>query len=118
MGLSVGWLMLLGGSFGTFRVLRAKTFSWANDVDINVSDEERQNEQAMTKGKRLALVVVCLVVALAGALLIQRSGTWNPLRNKPSGGDDNVVVGHLLNTTMQKIQSPPNLAHSLGELGM
>jgi hypothetical protein len=78
MGLPLGWLLLLGGVLGAGRVLRAKTFSWANDVDGNVTEEDRKREAPMTPFKRWVLVAICLLLVIVGAVLIQRQHNWNP----------------------------------------
>jgi hypothetical protein len=81
MGLSLGWLLLLGGALGSVRVLRAKTFSWANEVDTVVTEEDRQREAPMTPFKRWVLVAICFLLAIVGAVLIQRQHNWNPLQS-------------------------------------
>ncbi len=75
MGLSLGWLLLLGGILGAFRVARAKTFSWANEVDTVVSEEDRKPERPMTPLKRGVLVTICLLLAVVGSVLIHRQHT-------------------------------------------
>jgi hypothetical protein len=84
MGFSLGWLLLLGGVLGAVRVLRAKTFSWANEVDTVVTEEDRRREPLMTPTQRSVLVAICLVLAVAGAILIQRQHDWNPLQSHRS----------------------------------
>ncbi len=79
MGLSLGWLLLLGGVLGAVRVIRAKTFSWANEVDTVVTEEDRKREAPMTSIRRWVLVTICLLLAVLGAVLIQRGHDWNPL---------------------------------------
>lgn len=93
MGLSAGWLLLLGGCLGAVRTSTAKTFSWANDVDIHIANEER--EHPMTRGKRSVLVILCLTAAIIGAVMIQRRHEWNPFKPTTTLQDDNVVVGRF-----------------------
>jgi hypothetical protein len=64
---------LSGGVLGAVRVLRAKTFSWANEVDTVVTEEDRKRETPMTPFQRGALVTICLALAIAGAILITGS---------------------------------------------
>lgn len=84
MGLSLGWLLLLGGVLGAVRVLLAKTFSWANEVDTVVTEEDRKREAPMTPLRRWVLVTICLLLAIVGAVLIQRRHNWNPLQSSRS----------------------------------
>lgn len=81
MGLSLGWLLLIGGILGGIRALRAKTFSWANDVDTVVTEEDRKQETPMTPFRRWVLVAICLLLSIAGAVLIQRKHNWNPMHH-------------------------------------
>jgi hypothetical protein len=69
MGLSLGWLLLLGGILGGARVLFAKTFSWQNTVD-GVAEEERKNEVPMTPVRRSILMAICTTAALVGVFLL------------------------------------------------
>lgn len=91
MGLSVGWLLLLGGALGVVRVLRAKTFSWANEVDTVVTEEDRKRETAITPIRRWILVAICLLLAIVGAILIQRQHNWNPFVSCPLCNDGGAV---------------------------
>jgi hypothetical protein len=95
MGLSLGWLLFLGGALGTVRVLRAKTFSWANEVDTVVTEEDRKREVPMTPVKRWVLVTICLLLAIIGAVLIQRQHNWNPFAPCPSCKNDGGAVSSL-----------------------
>ena len=72
MGLSIGWLLLLGGLLGTIRVLRAKTFSWINEVDTVVTEKDPSQMTAMTSSRRWVLVTVCLFAAVVGLVLAYR----------------------------------------------
>jgi len=72
MGLSIGWLLLLGGLLGAIRVLRAKTFSWVNEVDTVVTEKDQSQMMPMTSSKRWALVTVCLLSAVVGLVLVYR----------------------------------------------
>jgi hypothetical protein len=83
MGLSLGWLLFVGGILGSIRVLRAKTFSWANYVDTVVTEEDRKREAPMTPLKRRVLVAICLLLAIVGAVFIQRTHSWNPFAPAP-----------------------------------
>ena len=95
MGLSFGWLLLLGGALGAVRVLRAKTFSWANEVDTVVTEEDRKREAPMTPVRRWILVAICLLLAIVGAVLIQRQHNWNPFALCPSCKNDGGAVSSL-----------------------
>ena len=72
MGLSIGWLLLLGGLLGAIRVLRAKTFSWINEVDTVVTEKNKSQMTPMASSKRWALVTVCLLSAVVGLVLVYR----------------------------------------------
>ena len=72
MGLPIGWLLLLGGLLGTFRVFRAKTFTWMNEVDAVVTDEDRSRLLPMTATKRWTLMTVCFVAMFVGFVLVYR----------------------------------------------
>ena len=72
MGLSIGWLLLLGGLLGAIRVLRAKTFSWVNEVDTVVTEKDQSQTTPMTSSKRWALEAVCLLSAVVGLVLVYR----------------------------------------------
>jgi len=78
MGLSLGWLLLLGGTLGTIRVLRAKTFSWMNNVDTVIAEEDRKKEAPMTSARRWILVAICLGLAIYGGIRVQQDRGWNP----------------------------------------
>lgn len=78
-GMPLGWLLLIGGILGAGRALRAKTFSWANEVDNVVSKEDRAREPLMTSSQRRVLVALCLLLSVAGAVLIQKRHEWKLL---------------------------------------
>ncbi len=72
MGLSLGWLLLLGGILGGARVLFAKTFSWQNTVDTVVTEEDREDEVPMTLLRRSIVMGICATSALVGVLLLYK----------------------------------------------
>ncbi|HEY0307569.1 MAG TPA: hypothetical protein VGB94_05370 [Acidobacteriaceae bacterium] len=85
MHLSIGWIFLLGGIAGLIRNARAKSITWANTVDINMTpDEIRQSEVPMTPKRRLIALTLCLALAIFGAWKIQRDHWWNPFLGHPS----------------------------------
>jgi hypothetical protein len=88
MGLSLGWLLLLGGALGAIRVLRAKTFSWMNDVDTVIAEEDRKQEVPMTAARRWILIAICVGLAVYGGIRVQQDRAWNPFHkggvNAPS----------------------------------
>jgi hypothetical protein len=104
MGLSLGWLLLLGGALGTIRILRAKTFSWMNDVDTVITEEDRKREVPMTPFRRWTLVLICLLLTIVGAILIQRKHNWNPFARCRLCMNDNGAVSSLGNRRIDKSQ--------------
>jgi hypothetical protein len=69
-GLSLGWLLLLGGILGGVRVWRAKKFSWMNEVDTVVTEDDRQRGVPMTSFRRAIPLGICIVACAVGLLLI------------------------------------------------
>ncbi len=85
MHLSIGWIFLLGGIAGIVNNARAKTITWANTLDINMTEEEiRRSERPMTSKRRFVVLCFCFALAIFGAWKIQRDRWWNPFLGHPT----------------------------------
>jgi len=70
---------MVGGVLGAIRVLRARTFSWRNEVDCVVTDQDRAANGPMTPVRRWILVGICVVIIVTGVVVVQMQHNWNPL---------------------------------------
>jgi hypothetical protein len=80
MNLSFGWPLLIFGVIGAFRNATAKRYfrsDFAN-LDGQVTEEDRRTEVHVSTLQRWLLVVLCLIMAVAGAIVIQRAHDWKP----------------------------------------
>jgi hypothetical protein len=79
MIISFGWWLMVGGVLGAIRVLRARTFSWRNEVDCVVTDQDRAANGSMTPVRRWILVGICVVIIVTGVVVVQMQHNWNVL---------------------------------------
>ncbi len=80
---SSGWVYFIGGIIGIVSVSLAKNFSWSN-YEFLGTEEDRKKEVPMTLLKRSALIAICVIIAVFGAIQIQQDHNWNPLTHSQS----------------------------------
>jgi hypothetical protein len=81
MALSFGWPLLVAGLLCAFSCATAKKFfksDFQNTVDNDVSEEDRRTEVHVSVLQRWLLVALGMILAVAGAFLIQRAHNWKP----------------------------------------
>lgn len=80
MHFSAGWFLLIGGLVGVVRNARTKRYYQSDFASFDgvITEEQRKTVVPISSAQRLGLIALCLLLAIAGVVLIQHQHNWNP----------------------------------------